>query len=169
MYRKADLIDKKVTPDFYAMEWFVSNDHPEVAERMEMPESCYYKLIVMGHTILQPVRDRFGPTKILSGYRTLELNGLVGGSSTSQHLDAEAADILPLKINPYPVAQWIKDRLSFAWWQLILYLDNNRKPRFIHVSLPPERPRKRKAALVKIGRVYLPWDMGIESINPNYR
>lgn len=46
------------------------------------------------YTILQPIRDEFKrPIKVNSGYRCKELNALVGGSKTSQHVKGEAADI----------------------------------------------------------------------------
>ena len=46
------------------------------------------------YTILQPIRDEFKrPIKVNSGYRCKELNTLVGGSKTSQHVKGEAADI----------------------------------------------------------------------------
>ena len=43
--------------------------------------------------LLQPLRDRLGePITILSGYRSDELNRLVGGVPSSQHRLGEAAD-----------------------------------------------------------------------------
>ena len=43
--------------------------------------------------LLQPLRDRLGePIAILSGYRSDELNRLVGGVPSSQHRLGEAAD-----------------------------------------------------------------------------
>ena len=50
------------------------------------------------HMVLQPLRDKFGPIRINSGYRCPELNKAVGGEANSQHLLGEAADIhLPTK------------------------------------------------------------------------
>jgi len=44
--------------------------------------------------ILEPVREHFGkPVYILSGFRSPEVNKLVGGAPTSQHVKGEAADI----------------------------------------------------------------------------
>jgi hypothetical protein len=43
--------------------------------------------------VLQPLRDRFGPIRINSGYRCPELNEAVGGVQSSQHMRGEAADI----------------------------------------------------------------------------
>lgn len=43
--------------------------------------------------ILEPLRRKCGPVIISSGFRTKELNELVGGTPTSQHLKGQAADI----------------------------------------------------------------------------
>ena len=44
--------------------------------------------------ILQPIRDRYGNSiYVNSGYRNPKVNRLVGGSSSSQHIKGEAADI----------------------------------------------------------------------------
>ena len=50
------------------------------------------------HMVLQPLRDRFGPIRINSGYRCPKLNKAVGSVPNSQHMKGEAADIyLPTK------------------------------------------------------------------------
>ena len=44
--------------------------------------------------ILDPLREKYGkPIKVNSGFRCPELNKIVGGSKTSQHLTGFAADI----------------------------------------------------------------------------
>ena len=50
-------------------------------------------LAYLCHMVLQPLRDRFGPIRITSGYRCPELNRAVGGVKNSQHIRGEAADI----------------------------------------------------------------------------
>ena len=45
-------------------------------------------------SLLQPIRDAYGsPIHVNSGYRCEELNKLLKGSKTSQHMKGEAADI----------------------------------------------------------------------------
>lgn len=45
--------------------------------------------------ILQPLRDFYGkPIIVSSGFRSKTLNRAIGGSSSSQHLKGEAADIV---------------------------------------------------------------------------
>lgn len=43
--------------------------------------------------VLEPVRRRFGVTRITSGFRSQALNAAVGGAPDSQHLRGEAADL----------------------------------------------------------------------------
>lgn len=51
-------------------------------------------LISLVENILDPLREAYGkPIIVTSGFRCKELNKIVGGSSTSQHLKGEAADI----------------------------------------------------------------------------
>lgn len=47
--------------------------------------------------LLEPIRDLLGvPLHINSGFRSLMVNGLVGGSRNSAHLDGRAADFVPV-------------------------------------------------------------------------
>lgn len=43
--------------------------------------------------VLQPIRAKFGPIKITSGYRSAKLCQAIGSSTTSNHTRGEAADI----------------------------------------------------------------------------
>lgn len=51
-------------------------------------------LIALVENILDPLREAWGkPIQVTSGYRCPKVNKAVGGSSTSQHVKGEAADI----------------------------------------------------------------------------
>jgi uncharacterized protein YcbK (DUF882 family) len=78
--------------------------------------------------VLQPIRDKFGVVKINSGFRSRELNDIIGGVKTSQHCLGEAADIYAPNATLYDVAIWIRDNIKYD--QLIYYPDKG----FIHVS-----------------------------------
>jgi len=57
-------------------------------------DEVVYNLTALCQDVLQPLRDALGvPIKINSGYRSPEVNALVGGKPTSQHRKGEAADI----------------------------------------------------------------------------
>ena len=43
--------------------------------------------------VIQPLRDKIGPIRISSGYRSPKLNRAIGGSSRSQHCKGMASDL----------------------------------------------------------------------------
>ena len=77
-------------------------------------------------TVLQPLRENWGkPMHINSGYRCPELNKLVGGQPTSQHVKGEAADVACAK--PVELAR-LAAAMCLPYDQMILY------PTFVHFS-----------------------------------
>ena len=79
-------------------------------------------------TILQPLRNSLGASVVInSGYRSEELNFMLGGAKTSQHRKGEAADIRSPFYQPIEIARRIV-ALKLPFDQLILY------PGFVHVS-----------------------------------
>lgn len=81
----------------------------------------------LAKNLLQPLRDRYGePLTINSGYRSTVLNREVGGVTTSQHINGEAADVACS--DPKLLLTHLRNsRLTFD--QAILY------PTFLHLSL----------------------------------
>jgi hypothetical protein len=67
---------------------------PELkAQQVNPPAAVFDNLRHLVVESLQPLRDRIGtPIRVTSGYRCPEVNALVGGSATSQHVQGEAAD-----------------------------------------------------------------------------
>ena len=91
--------------------------------------------------ILQPVRDKFGPTKVNSCFRSKPLNDLVNGSSNSAHCcqgtkSAADIEILSEDISNLELAEWIRDNLDFD--QLIL--ENYAPDRVSKITGKPEGP-----------------------------
>lgn len=58
------------------------------------PDSAIINIRELCSTVLDPLRVEMGPINITSGYRSPEVNASIGGSSTSQHVQGEAADIV---------------------------------------------------------------------------
>ena len=86
-------------------------------------------------TILEPLRQHAGiPIQLNSGYRCPALNRAVSGSSQSQHLKGEAADIrVPDPQTGEAWFRWMRDHLPFD--QLIKERSSRTSPSFwIHVS-----------------------------------
>ena len=109
-------------------------------------------------TLLEPVRARFGPVSIHSGFRGPSLNAAVGGSGTSQHSTGGAADFHCPNANLVVVYEWIvASGLPFG--QVILE-GTDHKPTWIHLSLgPPWRDASRSGmALVYNGNEYRPFE-----------
>ena len=84
--------------------------------------------------VLQPIRDEFGPVKVNSGFRSADVNRLVGGSATSDHCKGMAADIEVQSVSNLELAAWIRNNLEFK--QLILEFHNPSDPSsgWVHVS-----------------------------------
>lgn len=86
-------------------------------------------------SVLQPIRDKFGPLRVTSGYRSPALNRAIDGSSNSQHSKGEAADIECVdETSNLDLAKWIADTLPFD--QLILEFWDGKDPKsgWVHVS-----------------------------------
>lgn len=105
--------------------------------------------------LMQKIRDWYGlPIRITSGYRCKEVNSLIGGSSTSQHIQGEAADFEPLSAAGREVdgkeykriAQWILLNLSFR--QLIKEYGTAADPSWLHLA---QRMADNKKQCLEVG------------------
>jgi hypothetical protein len=85
-------------------------------------------------TVVQKVREHFGPTIITSGYRSPALNEAIGGSATSQHSKGEAADLEVPGVATAEVAQWISDNLDYDQLILEFYTPGETNSGWVHVS-----------------------------------
>lgn len=90
----------------------------------------------IAENIFQPLRKRFGvPIGVTSGYRSKELNTLIGGSKTSQHMKGEALDIdahVYGRVTNKELFNFILDHLVFD--QLIWEFGTEEEPAWVHVS-----------------------------------
>lgn len=92
-------------------------------------------LTVLCSTLLEPVRNRFGPVSIHSGYRGPEVNAKIGGSKTSQHMRGEAADFHCPGATLEHVMRWIVVESGLSYGQVILEGHTKGEPTWIHLSL----------------------------------
>lgn len=119
-----------------AIEHDLSN-MPDTAQQSNLQALC--------RNILEPLRRQFGPIIITSGFRSREVNRLVGGAPSSQHLRGEAADILVTGTeDANRKYAFILRNLDFD--QLILEPIGAERPRWIHVSYT-RRHKNRHATL----------------------
>ena len=96
--------------------------------------------------VLEPVRRRFGVTRITSGLRSQALNAAVGGAPDSQHLRGEAAD---LHISNMEVGRKVFDfiRLHTDFDQLLFERRIKGGYWWLHVSFTTRRPNRHQAML----------------------
>lgn len=120
----------------------VSNDPtPEHLENLK----------VLCEKVLEPIRMKFGPINISSGYRSKALNHYIGGSLKSQHCEAKAADIDQDGMggaSNTEIFNYIKDTLDFD--QLIWEFGDNNKPDWVHVSYNAGKNRKQVLRALKV-------------------
>ena len=94
--------------------------------------------------VIEPLRIAIGkPIKITSGYRSKELNKLIGGSKTSQHCFGQAVDIQVQGISTEDLFQKIIE-LKLPYDQIIQEFDS-----WVHCSYR-ENPRGEKLTATKV-------------------
>ncbi len=85
------------------------------------PPAALACLLLLAQSVLEPLRERFGPLRITSGYRSPELNWYVSLSRKSRHCAGRAADLRPLApgAGTPSLALWAQEHLPCS--QIILY------------------------------------------------
>lgn len=131
--------DRKLSANFALKEFTVSAQFPELVECI--PARYIGNVEALARDILQPIRDALGmPMQIISGYRGPKLNRAVGGSITSQHASAQAADFTvgdrDALIDLF--CDMADKKINVPCGQVILYPHRN----FIHVALPGDRYKR---------------------------
>jgi len=92
-------------------------------------------MIALCEEVLEPTRAHFGkPVNVNSGFRCPELNRAIGGSSTSQHMSGEAADVEIFGVDNLEIAVWIRDHLEFDQLILEFYETGVPSSGWVHVS-----------------------------------
>ena len=116
------------------------NNTPDEDHIQNMKDLCEFAL--------EPVRSKFGPVTITSGYRCTKLNKAIGGSTNSQHRKGEAADMevrgsSPRKlVSNSEVAIWITENLTFDQCILEFWEVGDRNSGWIHVSFKKGGPNR---------------------------
>jgi len=118
------------TPKFFGFDELIST--ASTAQENNIPSwDDIQRLTLLCRWILDPVREKYGkPIVVTSGFRTPFLNRLVGGVSTSQHMQGLAADLRC--DDPKALFDLIAES-DLPFDQLIYY----QKKKFVHVSYSP--------------------------------
>lgn len=123
--------------DFHLHEFLRSQTAARMGREIVPTAAEIEALTLLCLNVLQPLRDAIGVTiTITSGLRPTWLNGLVGGSKSSQHVKGEAADIVAQGYTPLQLCQAIVD-LQFPFDQLILEFPTSSGGGWTHVSYSP--------------------------------
>lgn len=100
--------------------------------------------------LLEPLRQLYKkPIAVLSGYRNKEVNRLVGGVSTSQHLKGEAADCYTPEGPAKLLELLLQSGLPFD--QAILY----KRRKFLHLSLKTSGKNRMQVILCMLCVIFL--------------
>jgi len=113
------------------------------------PPDIVARMISLCEEVLEPLRAELDrPIIITSGYRSPELNRVIGGSPRSQHCKGEAADIVVPGLSPLEVCRAVKKLGRYD--QLI-----HEFGRWCHVSWRGEQLSRRETltAMHRDGRV----------------
>lgn len=113
-------------------------------------ETVIKNLTELARNVLQPLRERLGmPVSVSSGYRSVELNKVIGGSNTSEHCYGYAADIEIHGMSNKQLFDYIKANFKFTQLILEFYNPKDENSGWVHVSYNPSNLKKQCLMAVK--------------------
>ena len=122
-------------------------------------ETEWKRIESLAKDILQPLRNKFGPIKINSGYRSKELNIAVGSSDSSFHRTGGGCDIesntIPLmtilnEVMTYPVSECIAEFFPNGWVHIGYLVGDARK----NLKLKDDKHNYSKLSLEDLHKIY---------------
>ncbi|MGN0193258.1 MAG: D-Ala-D-Ala carboxypeptidase family metallohydrolase [Candidatus Gastranaerophilaceae bacterium] len=125
----------------FKMSELITSDTANIRKINNMPDinslDAMLDLIVF---CLQPLRERLKkPVIITSGYRSHEVNKLVGGAQNSQHTKGQAVDIVVKGLTPAQLTDFIAAQKDIPFDQLI-----NEYDRWTHISYVRGKNRRQR-------------------------
>ena len=131
---------------YFSYSEFLKSDVAEKYQITNIPDSAQLLQVLdnikaLVDNILDPLRAKIGrPIIITSGYRCQQVNELVGGSKTSQHLSGKAADIHVQGYTPQQMDMVYRTiQMYYDFDQLIFYPSKN----IIHISWNGDKNRQK--------------------------
>ena len=136
----------KLTPNFY-LEEFTNSNYAARHGIKNIPSPQIQQNLQVLANALEQVRALLGtPVKISSGYRNMELNRAIGGSSNSAHMLGYAADFDSNSYGtPKQIVKAIKDS-GIEYDQLIC------EGGWVHISFDPKQRNQTLTATFKNGK-----------------
>jgi uncharacterized protein YcbK (DUF882 family) len=132
--------EKQLTTNFRLSEFFVTNGEGgreglinDLSRLHESQQRIYlFAIEIIAGYLQRVIRDKYGPVKITSAYRSPRLNGLIKGANTSMHILGLAVDFTIIgftKAQMGDVYRYLKDVLRWSGG-----LAFNAKENFIHMD-----------------------------------
>tara|TARA_R100000808_G_C2084461_1_gene107123 strand:- start:95 stop:568 length:474 start_codon:yes stop_codon:yes gene_type:complete len=119
-------------------------------------------MVALAANVLEPLRAKWGPVSLSSGYRHPDLSQALGSSPTSQHCFAEAVDCEAFQSpGNRAVFEWFVNESGLSWDQIILEFEGEDPfDGWLHISSKRCLSENRKAVLRAVKQdgktVYLP-------------
>ncbi|WP_297643635.1 D-Ala-D-Ala carboxypeptidase family metallohydrolase [uncultured Bacteroides sp.] len=109
----------------------------------KLPKELLPNVQALITNVLDPLREAYGkPVTVTSGYRCKALNKAVGGSSTSQHMVGQAADVTAGSRKENKRLFYLIQELGLDFDQEIWEKGNSEGPDWVHVSYQEGNNRK---------------------------
>ena len=110
------------------------------------------RLIHIRDLYLNPIRERFGsPIIITSGYRGKDLNTMVGGQRTSNHLFGEAVDLVPSNGNIDDLVKTIHTFLKETGLPFDEFIiERNKTSRWVHLAVRQRQGTPNRSKILRI-------------------
>ena len=131
---------------------FVKSDTAKALKIMNSPNiEQIVNIVRLCDNCMQKIRDNYNRKVVItSGFRSQQLNAVLGSKNTSQHTKGEACDFYVDGVYLFDVFLWCKEHLKFD--QLILENVKN-KGSWIHISY--NHYKNRKQTLKYDGKNYI--------------
>lgn len=128
-----DQLNIRLSKNFTLLEFAKSKTASEnyISEQFELDFNIVQNIRDLTTHVLQPLRDVAGIMHITSGYRCEELNNLVGGVQSSQHLQGRAVDFICKN------RDLVIETINYLPFDQFIIYDS-----FFHVSFDLNRNRK---------------------------
>lgn len=121
------------------------SNNPTERQLANLREAC---------AVLDKVRDAVGPIRVNSGFRSAQVNTLIGGSPTTAHTEGLAIDFVSLQRSLRETVQWIVEHLAELEIDQVIY-----EGTWIHVGIRNRKGQTRRQALMMFGGKYEPLDL----------